>query len=436
MLARLGLHRPELRAWAMYDFANSAFVTTVVATVFPIYFQSVAAAGLDPATAAARFSAASVAALAVSGIISPVLGALADYTGIRKRLLAIFLILGATATACMYFIHEGDWALAMVLFAIGNVGVSVSFVFYDSLLPHIARPDEVDRVSAGGYAIGYVGGGLLLAINLLWIQQPGWFGIADAGEASRLAFLSVALWWAGFSIPLFRQVPEPPRLLEADEHPTLNPVRVAVTRLAETLRALRHYRDGAMMLAAFLVYNDGITTIVRMAAIYGTELGFPQGDLILAILLVQFVGIPCAFLFGELARVMGVRRAIAAGLGVYLVITILAWFMTTVTHFYLLALLVGMVQGGTQALSRSLFASLTPRHKASEFFGFYGVFDRFGGIGGMTLFTVLVTLTGSSRHAIVSVGVFFVVGGVLLSRVHIERGRQAARDADAGVRAL
>ncbi len=429
-LERVALHRPDLRAWALYDWANSAFMTTVIATVFPIYFQNVAAAGLDPATATARFSAASVMALIVGGIVSPLLGAVADYAGVRKRLLGAFMLLGATATGFMYFIHQGDWALALLLFGIANIGVSVSFVFYDSLLPHLAGADEIDRVSTAGYALGYVGGGTLLAVNLLWIERPDMFGLDGPEHASRLAFASVAIWWVVFSIPLFRRVAEPPRLLEDDERLGLNPVGVAITRLGETVRELRQYRHAFVMLVGFLIYNDGITTIIRMAAIYGAELGFPQSDLITAILIVQFIGIPFAFLFGAAARRMGVRPAIFVGLGVYLSISILAYFMTTVTHFYLLALLVGMVQGGTQALSRSLFASLIPRHKASEFFGFYGVFDRFGGIGGMTLFTVLVTATGSSRQAILSVAAFFVIGAVLLGRVGVDEGRRTARQAE------
>jgi MFS transporter, UMF1 family len=430
LLERVGLHRADLRAWALYDWANSAFMTTVIATVFPIYFQNVAAAGLEPATATARFSAASVIALTVGGIVSPLLGAVADYAGIRKHLLGAFMLLGATATGFMYFIHQGDWQLALLLFAVANIGISVSFVFYDSLLPHLAGADEIDRVSTAGYALGYLGGGTLLAINLLWIERPEAFGLAGPEHASRLAFASVALWWIVFSIPLFRRVAEPPRLLEDDERPGMSPVRVAVMRLGETLRELRQYRHAFVMLLAFLIYNDGITTIIRMAAIYGAELGFPQSDLITAILLVQFMGIPFAFLFGAAARRIGPRPAIFIGLGVYLSISVFAYFMTTVTHFYLLALLVGMVQGGTQALSRSLFASLIPRHKASEFFGFYGVFDRFGGIGGMTLFTILVTLTGSSRQAILSVATFFVIGAVLLARVGVDEGRRTARLAE------
>jgi MFS transporter, UMF1 family len=434
LLERLGLHRRELRAWALYDVANSAFLTTIVGAVFPIYFQTVAAADLEPPAATARFAAAGVFAVAITGLLSPVLGAVADYAGIKKKLLAVFLAIGAVATACMYFIHRGDWPLAMLLFVVGNIGVSASFVFYDSLLPHVARADEMDRVSAAGYALGYVGGGSLLAVQLLWIQRPDLFGLAGAEQASRFAFLSVAVWWVGFSIPLFRRVPEPPRLLESDEEVGQNPFRVAFARLRETLGELRGYRDAFVMLLAFLVYNDGINTIIRMAAIYGAELGFPQGDLIAAILIVQFVGVPFAFMFGSLAGFIGVRRAIFIGLGVYSTISVLAYFMTTVTHFYLLALLVGMVQGGTQALSRSLFASMIPRHKSSEFFGFYGIFDRFGGIGGMTVFTLMVTLTGSSRNAIGSVALFFVLGAILLALVNVEEGRRVAREVEVRVR--
>src|SRR5689334_217129 len=237
-LERLGLHRRELRAWAMYDWANSAFITTVVAAVFPIYYAQVAAAPLAPDDAAFWFSAATTVALTIIAVLSPVLGAMADYAAIKKPMLAVFLVIGVIATAAMFFIYRGDWKFALVLFMLGNIGVYGTFTFYDSLLPHIAREGEMDRVSTAGYAIGYLGGGMLLAINLAWIQKPAWFGIPDTGSAVRLSFLSVAVWWLVFSIPLFRSVPEPP--LDADNPeahaPTLGEaVRVAFVRLRVTL---------------------------------------------------------------------------------------------------------------------------------------------------------------------------------------------------------
>ena len=435
ILERLGLHRPELRAWAMYDWANSAFMVTIVTAVFPIYFSSVAAADLEPATASFRFAVTTTVALTFVAVLAPVLGALADFAGIKKKMLGACVGLGVVATACMYFIQQGDWVLAALLFAFANIGVTSSLVFADSLLPHIAGPAELDRVSTAGYALGYLGGGLLLVVNLAWIQAPEAFGLSGAELASRLSFVSVAIWWLGFSIPLFRKVPEPVRTLEADERAGESAIRASFVRLGETLRELRGYRQAFLMLLAFLVYNDGIGTIIRMATTFGTEIGLEQGDLITAVVLVQFVGVPFAFVFGQLAARIGAKRAIFLSLVVYTVISVLAYGMTTATGFYALALLVGMVQGGSQALSRSLFASMVPRHKSAEFFGFFGVFEKFAGIVGPGVFAVMILLTGSSRGAILSLITFFVVGGLLLSRVDVEAGQAAARRAEADLRA-
>ncbi|HJN44082.1 MAG: MFS transporter [Acidobacteria bacterium] len=435
LLERVGLHRPELRAWAMYDWANSAFMATVVTAVFPIYFPLVAAAELDPAVASFRFASTTFIALSIVAVLAPVLGAIADVAAVKKKMLAVCLALGVVATACMFFIGRGDWMLAAVLFILANIGATTSFVFYDSLLPHIASTDEMDRVSTSGYALGYLGGGVLLVVNLAWILAPERFGLDGQEMAMRLSFVSVAVWWVGFSIPLFRTVPEPARALEVDEQASANPIPTALVRLGETLRELRGYKQAFLMMLAFLVYNDGIGTIIRMATTFGTEIGLEQGDLITAIMLVQFVGVPFAFIFGQIAGRLGAKRAIFLSLAVYVGISIFAYGMTTAAEFYTLAMLVGMVQGGSQALSRSLFASMVPRHKSSEFFGFFGVFEKFAGIVGPGVFAVMILVTGSSRGAILSIIAFFVIGGLLLARVDVEEGQRVARDAEADLRA-
>jgi UMF1 family MFS transporter len=245
-----------------------------------------------------------------------------------------------------------------------------------------------------------------------------------------LAFVSVAAWWVVFSLPLFRRVPEPAATLEPDERPGESPVKMAFVRLGETFRELRSYRQAFLMLLAFLIYNDGIQTIIKMATAYGTELGIDQSALIGAILLVQFVGIPCSFLFGMLAGRIGAKRAVFIGLLAYTAISLLGYFMKTAAHFYVLAALVGTVQGGTQALSRSLFASMIPQHKSGEFFGFFSVFEKFAGIFGPLIFAGTIAATGSSRNAILSVILFFAVGAVLLGRVDVAEGQRNARAAD------
>ena len=433
-LERLGLGRKDLRAWAMYDWANSAIQTTIIAAVFPIYYQRVAADGLEAAVATSRFAWATTIAILIVAIVAPLLGAIADYAAMKKRLLAVFMAIGAGATLAMYFIHRGDWQLALVLFVVTNVGVAGSIVFYESLLPHLVPQEQLDRVSSAGYAIGYLGGGVLLAINLLMVQRPSLFGIADAESATRLALASAGVWWLLFSIPLFRHVPEPVRTVEPDERPGANALATGARRLLETFHALRRYRQAFLLLLAFLIYNDGIQTIIRMATIYGTEIGIDQAALITALLMTQFIGVPCAFVFGMIAGRVGAKPAIFFGLAVYACITVLGYFMTTATHFFLLAGLVGLVQGGTQALSRSLFASMIPRHKSSEFFAFFGVFERYAGILGPAIFAWVVERSGTSRNAILSVVAFFVVGAVLLTFVDVAAGRRAARAAEADVR--
>ncbi|MDQ3171012.1 MAG: MFS transporter [Acidobacteriota bacterium] len=425
LAAKLGLNRRELRSWALYDFANSAFQTTIVAAVFPIYFQRVAAADLPPSLATSRFAWATTIAICIVAIVAPLLGALADTRKLKKPLLGMFLAIGAGATAAMYAIQQGDWVLALTLFIIGNVGVAGSIVFYESLLPHIARGEELDRVSTAGYAIGYLGGGLLLALNLAMIQQPQWFGIPDAGVATRLAFLTVAVWWVLFSWPLFRHVPEPRVVAPSPGGSAGAALAQSARQLASTFRELRKYRQALLLLLAFFLYNDGIQTVIRMAAIYGAEVGIDQSALIGALLLVQFVGVPCSFAFGALAGRIGPKKAVMIGLFSYIGILVFTYFMTTASEFYILAASVGVVQGGTQALSRSMFASMIPRHKSSEFFAFFGVFERYAGVLGPAIFAVMASF-GSSRSAILMLIPFFVAGILLLWRVDVAAGRREA----------
>lgn len=426
----------------MYDWGISAAQTTIMTAVFPIFYVSYAGAGMDGTKASETWGIANTVGAVLIAILAPLLGAVADYRAAKRRFLALFMILGVGASISMFFIGQGQILLASVLFVLTLAGATGSMTFYEALLPHIANEQEIDRVSTAGYALGYVGGGLLLALNLLWIQQPGLFGLPsgdglspeDASLPARLAFVSVGVWWLLFSIPLFRRVPEPPRTIEADELPGQNAIRVAFTRLGETLRELRGYKQAFLMMLAFTIYNDGIQTIIKMASVYGTEIGIGQSDLITAILLVQFIGIPCAFAFGALAGRIGAKRSVFIGLAVYTGICIFAYTMTSAREFYMLAVLVGLVQGGTQALSRSLFATLIPKHKSGEFFGFFSVFEKFGGILGPLVFAIVINRFQSSQLAILSVIVFFVLGGLLLLFVNVEEGERAARAAEAGVR--
>ena len=427
LLIRLGLDRREIRAWAMYDWANSAFATTIITAIFPVYFTSVAGADLPAGEAIRLLARTTTIALTTSAILAPLLGALADYAPIKKRLLGLFMAIGCIASGSLVLVHRQDWLLAAVLFGIGNVGFTASLTLYDSFLPHLASEDEIDRISTAGYALGYLGGGLLLALNVAWILSPATFGLRDAGQASRLSFLSVAVWWALFSIPFFRRVPEPKVRVESGARSTGEVVRASFVGLLHTIRDLRRYRHAFLLLVAFVIYSDGIGTIIRMATSYGTELGLNQSALITAILLVQFAGIPFAFLFGLLAGRIGAKTSIFISLAVYTLITVMGYFMKTERDFYILAFMVASVQGGSQALSRSLFASMIPKERSSEFFGFFSIFEKFGAIAGPATFEIASRTTGSSRSAILSVMAFFIAGAVVLSFVNVRKGQAAVK---------
>lgn len=409
----------ETLSWCMYDWAYSAFATVVISAVLPVYYSQVAASKLEGHIATAYWGYTTVITLFIAAVLSPVMGAIADYSGMKKRLLMIFAALGIFSTALLYFIKTGDWLLASLFFIFGNIGFTVSEVFYNSMLPYVARPGEMDRVSIKGYIFGYTGGGILLAIDIAMIEL-----MSDKLLATRLSFLTVSIWWAVFTIPLVLNVKEPPGGRKGQSG--VNPLTAGFKRLAETFRELRKYRELALFLAAFWVYNDGIGTIIKMATIYGAEIGINQTALIGALLMTQFVGIPFSFAFGRLAGIIGAKNSILLGLAVYTAISIGGYFMENAVHFWILAFLVGTVQGGTQALSRSMFGSMLPKDKTAEFFGFYGMSSKFAGIVGPLVFAVVSQTTGSSRLSIFSLIAFFVIGAAMLSRVDIEKGIRAA----------
>lgn len=397
---------------------------TSVMQVFQSYFPSV----LSKADSSARFYAATTIAALIVAFLGPFFGAMADFSGTRKRIMGVFIAIGVGATLCLAFVGPGEWLRGLIWYSLGNIAIAVSFILYDSLLPHVARAEEIDLISSAGYAFGYLSGGLVLALNLLWISNPQAWGFADGGAAVRGSFAFAALWWALFSIPLFRSVPEPPP--SGNGNGARRSISAAVTGTVRSLTAtfhdLKRYREAFLMMVAFLIYNDGVNTVIRVGATYGTEIGVPQSRLLLAILAIQFIGLPFAYLYSHLAGRFGTRNAIYLALVTYLCICAVGFFMTETWQFFVLAGLIGSAQGGAQALSRSLFASLIPKEKSSEFFGFYGVGDRFAGIMGPALFWVAVTVTGSSRAGLLGLGVFFVVGAFLLSRVDIEGGRALA----------
>ncbi len=434
LLARVGLGTPALRAWAAYDWGNSAFATTIMAAFLPVYYSKVVAADLGETLATAYWGYTTAIALALIAIVSPVLGAIADYMGAKKQFLAVFMGFGVTFSACLWFIGAGDWVLVSAIFIVANIGFAGANVFYEALLPSLARGDQVHRVSTAGYAIGYLGGGILLALNAAWYMSPESFGFSGTDQAVRASFVSAAVWWALFSIPLFRHVQEPEARLAAGESAHLNPVKVGFKRVWGTMREIRQHPDLFLFLLAFLVYNDGVGTIIKMAAIYGAEVGIGIPHLIGALILVQFVGVPFTFAFGKLASRLGARHGIYLCIAVYTGIAIFGFFMNSAWQFWVLALAVATAQGGIQGLSRSLFASMIPAGRATEFFGFYSVSSKFAGIAGPLVFAMVGQSMGSSRWGILSLIVFFVVGAILLARVDVDAGRRLALEKEETLR--
>jgi len=422
-------HKREIRAWTMYDWANSAFATTIMAAVLPIYYASLGAATDAPALMTSRWGFTTAIAALIAAVISPILGAVADFRGAKKKFLTIFMVIGVISTALLFLPNKpGDWLLASVIFIFANIGFAGSLVYYDALLPHVARADEIDQVSSRGYMMGYFGGGILLAVNLVMIMfLPGVFPALGVGLMTRLSFVTVALWWAIFTIPILTRVKEPVRRIEAGEA-GMNPIKVSFQRLARTFAEIKKYRDLVMGLLAFWVYANGIGTIITMATIYGTELGFSQTTLIGTLLMVQFLAAPFAFFFGWLSRKIGTKKGIYITLVVYTLIAIAGYFLYQEWQFWLLGAAVATVQGGSQALSRSLIGKMMPKSKSAEFYGFFSVFEKFASILGPAIFGVISVIMGESRLSIASLVIFFAVGIFILSRVNVARGIKVAQE--------
>lgn len=413
------------RSWMMYDWANSAFATTIMAAVFPIFYNSVAAANLSEGAATSYYSFTQSIAVLIVAVMAPILGAIADYSAAKMKFLRFFAYMGMAGSILLFTVNEGNYILASLLFIIASVGFSGGNVFYDAFLPHVTNKDDMDRVSTKAYAFGYIGGGILLAINLLMIMKYSWFGLPSSKEATQLAFVSVGLWWFIFSIPLFKNLKEEKVVNQGKR--TKSYVAIGFSRIGETFKTLKYYKQLLIFIIAFWMFSDGISTIIRMATFYGATIGIGQNDLIAALLITQFVGIPCTLFFSKLAKWISAKKALTLALMVYVVIVILGYFMTSALHFYLLAVCVGTVQGGAQALSRSIFARMIPHNKHAEFFGFYGITSKFAAIIGPAVFGITAGLTDNSRLGILSLIVFFVIGIVLLQLVNIEKGEQEAK---------
>lgn len=417
--------------WCMYDWANSAFATVIMAAVFPVYFAALVPEGgavlpipglnrAIPATALWGYVIA--CSMLLVALSAPQIGAFADRRGSRRRLLIICTLVGAAATTMLSATRPGDYLMAGGLFILANFGFATANIFYNSFLPALAPDDQLDRLSSYGFALGYIGGGLALALVFIMIQWYEFFGFADQAGATRAGFLLTGAWWALFAMPAFFWLRE--SALPKRPSPLLSGFRQYVATFAE----IRRYPQLFLFLIAFLCYNDGIQTVIVVSAIFGKEeLGLSQGTILACFLMIQFLAMPGTLFFGRIAEKWGARRSILITLVLFIGITIYAFFMQTALEFWILAAVVALIFGGSQAVSRSLYGSLIPQEKAAEFFGFYAISNKFASILGPLTFGVIADITGSARLSILALVVFFITGIVLLRRVDVAQGQALAR---------
>jgi UMF1 family MFS transporter len=416
------LRRPVV-AWALYDFGNSAFATSVLVGFFPLFFNDYWSTDATGAQTTTRLMVANGVSSLLLALSAPVLGAIADRGGWRKGLLTAFAVLGALTTAWMYWIPQGDWQEAAVIFAIASIGFSAANIFYDSMLIDVTGEGRYDLVSAFGYALGYIGGGLLFAVHLVMILQPGWFGLPDIATAVRVAFLTVALWWLAFTLPLLAFVRE--------QRPAQRPrigtaVREGIAQLAGTFRHVRRLKPALFFLIAYWLYIDGVNTVMKVAIDFGYKIGVGPQELMIALLVVQFVSFPAALAFGSLGEHIGPKRGILIGLAIYVVVTSWAAVMTSVTEFFVMACAVGLAQGGVQSLSRSLYARLIPPDKPGEFFGFYNMIGKFAAVLGPFLVALAAVVTEDTRWAVAAV-LPLLLGGAIVLLFTPEHDEEAGR---------
>ena len=410
-------------SWAFYDWANSAYSTTVMAGFFPLFFKEYWADPHNPSQSTFYLGMANSIASMVVAALAPLLGSIADQGSAKKKFLTFFAFLGVIMTGGLWMVAQGNWQMAVLFYVIATIGFASGNVFYDALLPGLASEERVDAVSSLGFGLGYLGGGLLFLVNVFMYLKPEIFGIPDGATAIKLSFLSVAVWWAVFTIPLILFVPEPKNYENIDFN---NAIRMGWVQLVQTFKEIRNMKVVGTFLLAYWFYIDGVDTIIRMAVDYGMSLNFPGESLIIALLIVQFVAFPAALIYGWLASKIGTKTGIMVGIIAYSFITFLGYFMTEPWHFYVLAILIGLFMGGIQALSRSLYTRIIPPEKSAEFFGFYNMLGKFAAIIGPALMGTIALVTGSARLGILSILLLFILGAFFLNKVDIEEGKRLA----------
>lgn len=406
------LKRKKVISWAFYDWANSAFATTVMAGFFPLFFKSFWATDLSSVESTAVIGTVNSITGLIIMVLAPILGAYSDLGKLKKKFLGFFVLIGVLSTGYLYFIPQGDWFLAAGLYTLAAIGFSGGNIFYDSLIVSVSREDQRNKVSSLGYSMGYLGGGLLFLINVLMYLNPGWFGLSSQVDAILWSFLSVAIWWAIFSIPLFKNVEE-----KSNVDNSINIFRTilkAFNSVLQTIKEIKKHKRVALFLLAYWFYMDGIDTIVRMATAYGSDIGLDTSSMITALLMTQFIGFPATLIFGMYADKLGFKKILTIGVCIYILVCVYATYMTTAFEFYVIAGTVGLVQGGVQAISRSFFSNLIPKGKEAQFFGFYNLVGKSAVIVGPALVSWIALVFNNPRYGILSLLFLFIPGLILL----------------------
>ena len=399
-------------SWALYDWANSAFATTVMAGFFPIFFKSYWASDLSDAES--TFAIGSVNSLVglLIAFSAPVLGAFADAGDSKRKFLFSFAFLGIITTGYLFFIPDSSWKLAVIFYGLGVIGFSGANVFYDSLLVTVSKEEERNRTSALGFSLGYLGGGILFLLNVIMFLYPNWFGLESQIDAVLWSFMSVAVWWFIFSLPIYLNVKEP---TQSSSGKSVNKVITeAFSSLLNTARSIKEYKSAVIFLLAYFLYMDGVDTIIRMATSYGSDIGLSATSMIQALLLTQFVGFPATLVFGYYADKFGYKYSLSFAIIVYIFVVLFSSQMDTALEFYVVACVVGLVQGGVQAISRSFFSTLIPTNKAAEFFGFYNFIGKSSVFIGPFMVSGIALVTGSPSYGILSLLILFIPGLILL----------------------
>ena len=412
-------NKKQIFSWALYDFGNSAFATTVMAAFFPVFFKKYWSHGVDIAESTYNLGVANSLGSLCLAISAPILGAIADCGSTRKKFLFGFTLLGVVMTGGLYFVEQGQWPIAVFMYVFASFGFFGANIFYDSLLVIVAKGERLDYVSSLGYSLGYLGGSLLLTVNVAMTMKPEWFGLANSSEAVRYSFLTVAAWWLVFALPLMFNVKETG---EGSGVKMRDAIKNGLKQLNETFHKIKTIKPLLTFLLAYIFYIDGVNTMVKMAVDYGMSLGFDSNNLIAALLITNFVAFPAAIGFGYLGEKWGAKTGIYIALLLYIVFTYFGYLMTTVNHFYILAGAIGLIQGGIQALSRSYYATMIPAEHTAEFFGFFNMVGKFSAIMGPFLVGYVSVTTGSPRLSILVILVFFILGaGLLRYHTHVKR---------------